>query len=289
MKILVTGATGFTGKRVLPLLKDKGDVAIYARSTSDISLAEELGFAIFRGDLSDLAALGAAMTGRDGLMNLASMGSGHVQGIVDTAIAKGISRGLFVSTTSLFTRLPAPTKKVRGEAEAVVMGSSLKWTILRPTMIYGDRDDRNMVRLLKFLKRWPIIPVPGDGSGLMQPIHVEDLAQAIVAAFYCDKTHGKAYNLSGASAQSFDDIIDEAARALSVRRWKLHLPIGPIRAMVKLYEKLSRRPRIKDEQILRLLEDKAFDHSDARSDFGFNPRSYETGIRAEAISAGFAS
>jgi len=286
LRILVTGATGFTGKRVLPLLKGRGEIRVFARTHSDTALAQDLGYTICRGELRDLDSLAAAMDGCEGLINIASLGFGHAQGIVDTAQRMGISRAVFLSTTALFTQLPAPSKKVRGEAEAYVMGSALAWSILRPTMIYGDRDDRNMVRLLKLLKRIPIIPVPGSGQGLMQPIHVEDLAQAIVAAFFCEAAHGKAYNLSGASPLSFDAIIDEAAHALKVRRWKMHLPIGPIRMMVRFYEKLSKRPRIKDEQILRLLEDKAFDHSDARTDFGFQPRTFQTGIGREAELAG---
>jgi nucleoside-diphosphate-sugar epimerase len=286
MKILVTGATGFTGKRVLPLLKDRADIVVFARMTSDLQQVTELGYEISFGDLDDLVSLRKAMTGCQGLINIASLGFGHAKGIIDTAVDCELDRALFISTTALFTQLPAPTKRIREDAEKHITESCLNWTILRPTMIYGDVDDRNMFRLLEFLKKSPIVPVPGDGKALQQPIHVKDLARAIVDAFFSENTHCKAYNLSGATAMSFDEIIDTACFALQVRRKKIHFPLHLVRWPLRFYEKVSTNPRLKEEQVLRLDENKAFSHNQAREDFGFSSRHYSEGIHEEAKKGG---
>ena len=122
----------------------------------------------------------------DALVNLASLGFGHAPAIVAAAVGAGLGRAVFVSTTAVATGLPARSKAVRLAAEATVRSSGLAWTILRPTMIYGAPGDRNMSRLLALLIRarrglpgvgLPVVlPVPGGGRGLQQPVHVADIA-----------------------------------------------------------------------------------------------------------------
>ena len=129
------------------------------------------------------------------------MGFGHIPPLLERLAASTVRRAVFVSTTSIFTALPAPSRHVRLDAEAAVTASSLDWTILRPTMIYGSARDRNISRLLRFLHRWPIFPLCGDA--LWQPVHVEDLADAVVAALDTPATIGRTYNLPGASPLPF--------------------------------------------------------------------------------------
>ena len=129
--------------------------------------------------------------GCDALVNLASLGFGHAPGIVGAAVRAGLDRAVFVSTTAVTTTLPARSKAVRLAAEDEIRGSGLSWTILRPTMIYGAAGDRNLSRLLALLarlRRAPLptacrcLPVPGGGRQLQQPVHVADLAGAVLTA-----------------------------------------------------------------------------------------------------------
>lgn len=288
MKILIAGATGFTGKRVLPKIAGRAEVRIFARADSDISLAKKLGMEVAVGEWDDADSLERALQGIDAMIHIGSLGFGHAPKIVQALEKAKVKRALFISTTAIFTRLPAPSKKMRLAAEATVTSSSLQWTILRPTMIYGGADDRNMIRLLKFLRLFPLVLIPGDGQSLQRPIHVEDLAQAIVDAFFNPQTIGKSYNLSGASPLSFNQVIDASAKALGKKRCKLHLPLSLILPFVRGVEKLAvhlkKKPLIKEEQVMRLLEDKSFDFTEAARDFAFRPRPFEQGIAQEAQS-----
>jgi len=285
MTVLVGGATGFTGKRVLPLLKANGPIRVFARCNSDTSLAVSLGMEVAVGDYADVDSLTKALQGCSGFINCGSLGFGHAQNLVDACRKANVQRALFLSTTAIFTNLAAPSKKIRIEAEKIIQTSGLDWTILRPTMIFGDVDDRNMIRLLKFLKRSPFVLIPGSGNSLQRPIYVEDLAHAIVAAFFNSKTIRKSYNLSGAKPLSFNEVIESACESLHVKRIKIHLPVAPLRLVAKILEKLSKKPWIKEEQILRLLEDKAFDHDKAKADFSFNPLDYKSAIQKEVMKA----
>src|SRR5205814_8821341 len=107
---------------------------------------------------------------------------GHAPALVATARAAGIERAVFISTTAIFTALNAPSKAVRVAAEKTIGESGLRATILRPTMIYGSARDRNMARLIRYLRRWPVIAVAGSGVHLQQPIYVDDVARAVADA-----------------------------------------------------------------------------------------------------------
>ena len=145
MKIFVTGATGFTGSRVVPLLLKNGfEVRCLYRASSDRSPLNGLEVEWALGDVSDSQSLTSAMQGTDALVNIASLGFGHADSIIRAAKDAGIRRAIFISTTAIFTQLNASSKKVRVAAELAVENSGLQYTILRPTMIYGSPRDRNM-------------------------------------------------------------------------------------------------------------------------------------------------
>lgn len=282
MKVLVTGATGFTGSRVVPLLLDSGhEVRCFVRETSDRSQLGTLPVEWVTGDLSDNEALTSALRGVDALVNIASLGFGHAESILRSAKEAGVRRGIFISTTAIFTQLNADSKSARLAAEEAIQASGLDYTILRPTMIYGSPRDRNMWRLIRLLRFSPIIPIFGDGESLQQPVFVDDVAQAVLLALGTDETIGKSYNIAGKDPLTYNQVIDTVASALGKRVWKLHLPYMPIVRLLQFTERIRIRLPIKAEQVLRLNENKAFSYEEAQRDFGFSPRSFAEGIELE--------
>ena len=282
MKVLVTGATGFTGSRVVPLLLKNGyQIRCLTRPTSDRSPLSALTVEWVTGDLSNPESLTSALRGVDALVNIASLGFGHADTIIRSAKEAGVKRGVFISTTAIFTQLNAGSKYVRLAAEEAIQASGLDYTILRPTMIYGSKRDRNMWRLIRLLKISPIMPIFGDGESLQQPIFVDDVAQAVLLALQTDMTIGKSYNIAGKVPLTYNQVIDTVASALGKRVWKLHLPYMPIVSFLQCTERLRLRLPIKAEQVLRLNENKAFSYEEAQSDFGFRPRSFADGVGGE--------
>lgn len=285
MRVHVTGASGFLGSSVVPRLVEQGhDVTALARSSAAAARVTALGAQPLAGDLDDPASLDAAFgdSGAEALVNLASLGFGHAPAIVAAAEEAGLKRAVFVSTTAVFTTLDAGSKAVRLAAEQAVRDSALDWTIVRPTMIYGTPADRNMARLLQLLRRSPAVPLPGGGQRLQQPVHVEDLACAIVAAVESPLAAGHAYDLAGPEPLTLREVITEAAAAVNRSPRLVTVPLAPAVTVLGLYERIATRPRITAEQLRRLGEDKAFDIDDARRDLGFNPRPFTVGIAEEA-------
>lgn len=287
-RALVTGATGFTGSRTVPLLIEQGYcVRCLVRSSSDRSVLAGNTVEWFGGDLADPHKLELSMKGVDVLVNVASIGFGHAPNVVGAALAAGVKRAVFLSTTAIFTTLNAPSKAVRIAAEATIKNSGLAYTILRPTMIYGSPGDRNMCRLVRHLRRWLVMLMPGKGENLQQPVYVDDVARAIVEAISTDRTIGKAYNIPGPKPLTFKAVVETISNLMGRKILNVNLPTSPFVALLRMCESCGLALPIKAEQILRLNEDKVFDFDDARRDFGYAPRSFEEGISLELQEMGY--
>src|SRR5512138_3241884 len=103
MKVFVTGATGFTGSRLVPfLLKNGYSVRCLYRPSSDRSVLPQSEIEWSQGDVSNYEALSVSMHGTDVLINIVSLGFGHAESIVRAAQEAGIQRALFISTTAIF-------------------------------------------------------------------------------------------------------------------------------------------------------------------------------------------
>lgn len=285
MKLLVTGGSGFLGRRVVTSALDRGyQVTVLVRSDKADDTVRRLGAGTVRGDLDHPASVEAAFrtVAANTLLSIASLGTGHAPTIVAGAESAGLRRAVFLSTTGIFTTLDPPSKRVRTAAEETIRASDLDWTIIRPTMIYGGPDDRNMCRLLGLLRHCPVIPVPGGARHLQQPVHVDDLADVVLRALTTEAAVRRSYDIAGPAALTFREIILTAGDAVGRRVVCVPVPVGPARSLVGAYERRVDRPWLKAEQISRLVEDKCFPIDDARRDLGFAPRTFADGIRAQA-------
>jgi nucleoside-diphosphate-sugar epimerase len=284
-RFLVIGGSGFTGGFVLDEMTSRGlDVVAMARSEQAAAKLRAKGVDVVMGDLDVTSSLERAMleAKADRLVNLASLGFGHAPSLLATAERVGFEHCVFVSTTAIFTKLNAASKAVRVAAERTITESSLSWTILRPTMIYGAPGDRNMERLIRWLRRTRVMALPGGGTGLQQPVHVADLALAVAGAAQLPVGCCTAYDVPGPEPLSFRAVVDATADAIGCRVVVVPIPVRPARWAVAVQERHARKPRLKCEQIDRLVEDKVFDARAASDLLGHSPRSFVDGIRTEA-------
>lgn len=268
--ILVTGATGYTGAFLLPRLAAWGEpLRCLVRPSSDRRLLDSLPVEVCTGDLEDPASLPPALAGVRLVFHLAHIR--YTPALLACAPA-GVERLVLVSSQRRFSKVPSPSvdEVVAGEESA--LNSPLPWTLLRPSMIYGPGQDRNLSRLAAYLRKRPWIPVCGHGRALQQPLHVEDLVEALLAAARCPQALRRCYDLAGPEALSYDALIDQVAAALGLRARKVHLPLSLVLAGLWVARLGGLRPGLEAEQFRRLQEDKDCAIDAARVDLGFAPR-----------------
>lgn len=279
--VFVAGGTSELGERVIHgLVADYSaeKITCLVRKTSDTRRLEQMGVNLQVGDITDPQSY-PGLLGPD-VLYLDMTHPKYYHKSIDVVKNQGVKRAFFITTTGIFS-------KYRSAAEIYKIGedrikdSGCKWTILRPSMIFGTERDRNMNKLLKFISRYPVFPVFGDGQCLMQPVYVADLAAGILAAFRnVTITENKAYNLCGLQPISYIELLQKCRTALQSSIKFVHVPHGLAVFAATVGEKIPGFP-VKREQVLRLLENKVFDISLAENELNYKPRIFEQGISLE--------
>ena len=278
MKVLVSGGTGLLGQGFLRLIREAGgyEVRCLVRRTSPVERLDGLELAY--GDARDAGSMERALRGTDAFVHVA--GIQYTPRVLEAMRRAGIERLVAVSSTSAHSRFESRSAP-RLTNEALLPGSGLRWTVVRPTMIYGSELDHNMHKLLRFLDRSPVFPLFGSGENLWQPVYYEDLARGLYAALTRPGTEGQIYDLPGLRPLTYLDLVRTAAGALGKKTRVVHLPVEPVRRVLQVAEGLRLRLPVSSEQVLRLREDKAYPYDKARKELGYSPRSFKEGIALE--------
>jgi uncharacterized protein YbjT (DUF2867 family) len=287
--IAVIGATGFTGRRVVPQLckqHPNEEVVAVVRSESRQELLANERVSFRTAEFADLGALQRALTGARLVVSVTSLGLGHTPNLLAALVATSPDQVIFFNTMSVYSTVRTNTRDALIEAERLIADSGLPATLFRPTMVYGRPGDRNIERLLRFLRSSPFMPVLGRGTGLHQPVHVDDLAIAVGRALGVKQTIGRSYNLPGPRPMRFIELIHEAARAVGRRPILIQVPLGLAYPMVRAWSMTGLWPRLRPDQVLRLAADKQADPGPAIREFGYSPRDFYQGVTDEAALLG---
>ena len=274
--ILVTGATGYTGRFVVSRLLEKGyRLRLLVRAESDTSQIVNSGdsIEIRIGDLGSVESLRLACEGVESVVNVASIrfASSFVQALRKCDIKHLIA----ISSLRLFSKVPSVTVNAVKVSEETLISSGLPVTILRPSMIFGPGGDHNISKLVTLLLRRGWLPVIGSGCHLHQPVYVEDVADAIVSSIDRESiVCGRQYAIAGPEPLSYLELIDQLGEVIGVCPRRIHVPATLATIILKFMENFGMRLPVTSEQILRLQEDKVYDIGPARNDLGYDPLTF---------------
>ena len=271
MRVAVFGGTGFVGSYIVDALHETGfTTSLLARDgEGSDGHSRRVG-----GSIDDEAAIKETLKDCDAVMYLIGIlrafprqgitfESTQYEGVVrvaDLAREMGIARFVLMSANGVEAR-QTPYQITKHDAERYVAEAGFDVTVLRPSVVFGDPRGKMefATQLYRDMVR-PPIPAVGFHTGLrpsrgvirMSPVHVEDVADAFVAALKNPETIGQTYELGGPEAVAWSDMIRRVAAAVGRRKFMMAMPTGLMRIGATLFDWLPFFPVTRDQ--LTMLE-----------------------------------
>jgi len=314
MRIALTGATGYTGGRLLATLVGRGDEvrALVRASAAGGEGVRSLTPHVVTGDLSDAAAVDALVAGCDAVLHVAAVyrTAGHpdeyyrevnVRGterLLEAASRAGVRRFVHTSTVGVHGDVKNPPadetapvapgdiyQQTKAEAEALAMRyhreRGLPVAVIRPGAIYGPRETR-LLKLFRAIARGRYAVV-GSGRSYYHPVYVDDLVQGYLLALERPQAVGEPFLICGPSYVTQDELAALVAKHTGGRVLPFHVPAPPLQAAGAVVEALcvpfGIDPPLHRRRVDFWTKSRAFTTEKARRLLGYQPRfSLDEGI-----------
>ena len=271
----VIGASGRSGQALCRSLLADGIAVVPVVRNPDRWKAARLPGEARVADLRAPGALRLALQGATRIVSCAH--ARHTTAII--AAAPSNASLVLLGSTRKFTRWPDAHGNGVLAGEAALMASGRTGVMLHPTMIYGAQGEDNVRRLAALLRRLPVMPLPGGGRFLVQPIHQSDLTRCIRAALERPGDGPSNLVIAGPKAVRYDAFVRAVAVAAGLRKpFILPFPLKLLLQAARLTKHVTALPRVLPEEIRRLVEDKAFDIEPMRRLLGVEPIPLDKGL-----------
>jgi NADH dehydrogenase len=246
--LFITGATGFVGRYLLRTVdpeKYQRIVCLSRRSLSENHSKIEW----LQGELQDPGSYSAALEGVSVVLHLAAatgkasraefqrINVDGTRSLIEACRSQRVPSMLYVSTIA--ARFPDQQyyyyAQSKAAAEKMVASSGLRYTIVRPTIVFGKYSP--VLRGLRGLADAPVIPVFGTGKAAVQPISVEDLVSAFLKILETDRFRGEILELGGPEVLTMEALLLRIRRASKGGGAKVvHLPVKALRTCLAAIE-----------------------------------------------------
>ena len=283
--VLVTGAAGLVGAHTCRELVRRGWKvrALVRDAAKGASRLGELKLELRVGDIRDERALAAALEGASAVVHLAAIAiergtdsyektnTDATRALLRVAARSGATRFVYMSQNGASSSSPYEFLRSKGIAEDAVRDSGLKWTALKPSVIFGAQDAFANV-LARMIRLSPLVfPIPGGGRARFQPIAVRDVAAAVGAALERDDTIGSAYPLGGPAVLSLREMTERILVAMRTQRMLLPVPVAALRPLVALMQRVVPKPPVTTGLLDLLSIDNTVPDNEITRTFGITP------------------
>jgi len=255
--ITVFGGTGFLGRRlVLRLAAEGASVRVAVRhpdpARSALRTAGLNQITLLSADVRDRASVAAAVAGADAVVNAVSayvekggvtFETVHEQGaetVAREAASAGVSRLVLISGIGADPRSGSSYVSARGRGELVVRQAFPGATIVRPGAMFGP-GDALFGALADLARLFPVLPLIG-GHTRLQPVYVEDVAEAVARILSDHETSTRTYELAGPGVYTMRELVEITLRLIG--KWRLLVPVPLVVATIqaRLFELLPSPP-----------------------------------------------
>ena len=275
MKVLITGATGFVGPRIVHALRTEGrDVRALVRRPDRGAHLASLGVELAVGDVTDAASVSAAAEGCTHVVHLVAIlkgkphdfervMTGGTRNVIAAAKNAGIERLVLMSAlgTTSTTKDLVPYFGAKFAMEQDTVASGLEYTIFRPSFVFGRGGA--LATFMKQVRYSPVVTVIGSGRQQIQPIWIDDVAEHFARALDTPAAANKTFEIGGPDIVTWDELYRTIARVLGKRRALAHVPAGLARSGARATQWLPGAPLSADQVAMIEAGDNIVTNTDA--------------------------
>jgi len=291
--ILVTGGAGIMGSRFVKELVKKGNKVRVLALPNDpgVSNLKGIDCEIVYGDISKPESLVGIFDNIETVYHLAAIIIAYdkdiiwkinVEGtrnVVKGSIDAKINHFIYISSVSAAWPEGSDYAQSKVAAEKIVKSQDLiKYTIVRPTLIYSCNGGQEFMMFLESLKKYPFVFFVGNGKARKNPVLVDDIVKGLVAIAGNKKSFGKTYDFSGGEEISMRDLAKLLLEYEGLSKLFIYIPIPICRIIAFFMEKTMKKPLLTNYAISRMLQEAAPDNDSARKDLGYSPVGIRKGL-----------
>lgn len=285
LPVLVTGAAGLVGIHTCrELVRNGWKVRAMVREAARAAMKlGQLPLEFRVGDIRDASALRSALGGCGAVVHLAAIAiektgetyaqtnTAATERLISAARAESVQRIIFMSQNGADSASRFPFLRSKGVAQDSVRSSGLRWTILRPSVIFGPEDEFVNVLARLILLTPQIFPLPGGGVARFQPIAVDDVAKVIRLALEKKETVGRIYELGGSVPLTLREMVERILSAMGTTRTLISVPIQVLRPIIALAQRILPNPPVTSSLLDLLALDNTVANNALTDAFGVTP------------------
>lgn len=252
--ILVAGGTGFIGAAVVRELAQRGKPVAVLSHRPERAARRFLGLTVEvrPGDVRHPDSLPAAVQGAEAVISTMQFPNFPVETprrgytfeefdargnerLVAAAKAAGVRTYIYLSGAGAAPDGKYHWLRAKWQGEEAVRHSGLRYTILRPSWVYGP-EDRALNRFVTFAHRLPFVPVVGNGQQKLQPVFIDDVVRVVVDSLEHPAAANQTFEIGGPEVLSMDEVLHTMLAVLGKRRPLVHIPVGLMRLVGRLMD-----------------------------------------------------
>jgi NADH dehydrogenase len=289
--IFIAGASGFVGGHLVDFLLSKGHkLKCLAHSSKAIKSLSEKGIEVVPGDITRSDTLKGVLSAGDIVVHLvgiieekgaATFMSVHVEGtrnLVEEAKRAGVRHFFYQSALGADRNSWSGYLKTKAEAEETVIQSGLPCTIFRPSLIIGPWDGFTR-KLVDMIKLSPVIPIPGEGKALFQPVFIRDWLKCIERVLESPDIFAGTYDIGGPEHLPYRQIVESLSRVMGYHKPFFAIPMGFMKLSASIMERFLPSSPVTPDQLRLLEQDNICDLRAIEKSFGFIPQKYEDALK----------
>ncbi len=288
--ILITGGAGVVGRRLCRGLIERGfEIRVLDRPGTRLP---DLPVELVHGDITDPTSLKGLFDGVETVYHLAAVilppdermfQTVNVQGtanVIEAASEAGVEHFVLISSASVVYPHTTAYSRSKRETEAMISSqTAMKYTIVRPTLVYDENGGEEFMRYLESMKRLPVVPLIGGGKALKNPVHTEDIMAGLIAIAGNEKSYGKTYAFSGGEELTMREMSQLMLKHHRASRPLVPVPVGLARAAAWVLGRFMAKPPITWQMIAGVIQDANLDHGSATEDLGYRPKGAREGFQ----------